>query len=67
MSEDSLADCKRCGRPMREDHSQVMVVPVGHKRMYFHAACQARSRSKPDLADAKIRTADGSHHASDRD
>jgi hypothetical protein len=63
MSDDSLADCNRCGRAVREDHSHVMVVPVGHKRMYFHAACQPPSKPRPDLAEAKIRTAGEPHDA----
>ena len=34
-----------------------MVVPVGHKRMYFHAGCEP-IRNKPDLAEETIRGAD---------
>ena len=33
-----------------------MVVPVGHKRMYFHAGCEP-IRYKPDLAEDKIGSA----------
>ena len=40
MSTEPLDDCKRCGRQVREDHSYVMVVPVGHKRLYFHGGCE---------------------------
>ena len=58
MSGESLADCKRCGREVREDHSHVMVVPVGHKRIYFHAGCEPAIRDNPDLAEDKIRSAD---------
>ena len=58
MSDGSLADCDRCGRPVREHDSHVMVVPVGRKRMYFHAGCEPTTRAKPDLAEDKIRTAD---------
>lgn len=36
---DFLATCKACGQPVREDHSHVMLVPVGRGRMFFHAAC----------------------------
>jgi hypothetical protein len=50
VSDYSLGDCKRCGRPVSEHQSHVMVVPVGHKRMYFHAGCEPLSRPKPDLA-----------------
>ena len=58
MSDVSLAACKRCGRAVREHHSHVMVVPVGRKRMYFHAGCEPPTTAKPDLAEDKIRTAD---------
>ena len=34
-----LARCTRCGQPVREDHSHVMLVPVGRGRMFFHAGC----------------------------
>ena len=34
-----LATCKACGQPVREDHSHVMLVPVGRGRMFFHAGC----------------------------
>lgn len=34
-----LARCRRCGQPVREDHSHVMIVPVGRGRMFFHAGC----------------------------
>ena len=61
MSNDSMADCKRCGRPVRESHSHVMVVPVGHKRMYFHAGCEPPIRDKPDLAEDKIRSAEATN------
>ena len=35
-----LADCTRCGRPVQENHSHVMIVPVGRGRMFYHAACE---------------------------
>ena len=31
-----------------------MVVPVGHKRMYFHAGCEPPVEDKRDLAEDKI-------------
>ena len=34
-----LATCAACGQPVREDHSHVMLVPVGRGRMFFHAGC----------------------------
>jgi hypothetical protein len=34
-----LARCTECGQPVHEDHSHVMVVPVGRGRMFFHAGC----------------------------
>ena len=43
MSGYPLEDCKRCGRGVREDHSHVMVVPAGHKRMYFTPDVSRRS------------------------
>ena len=58
MSVETLADCKRCGRAVREDHSHVMVVPVGHKRMYFHAGCEPPIAVKPYLVEDKFSTAD---------
>ena len=58
LSGESLADCKRCGRAVHKDHCHVMVVPVGHKRMYFHAGCEPSIRDKPDLAEDKIGSAD---------
>ncbi len=57
MSGETLADCKRCGREVREDHSHVMVVPVGHKRMYFQAGCEPPIGDKRDLAEDKIASA----------
>ena len=56
MSTEPLDDCKRCGRQVREDHSYVMVVPVGHKRMYFHGGCEPIG-IKPDPAEDKITSA----------
>jgi hypothetical protein len=58
MRDDSIAECKRCGREVRESHSHVMVVPVGHKRMYFHGGCEPLIRDKRDLAEDKIRSAE---------
>jgi hypothetical protein len=58
MSDASLADCKRCGRAVHEDHSHVMVVPMGHKRIYFHAGCEPPTKDKPDLGEDKIRSAE---------
>lgn len=57
MSTEPIADCKRCGRAVREDHSHVMVVPVGHTRMYFHAGCEPPIRDKRDFAEDKIASA----------
>ena len=34
-----VATCTACGQPVREDHSHVMLVPVGRGRMFFHAGC----------------------------
>jgi hypothetical protein len=34
-----VARCTMCGQPVREDHSHVMIVPVGRGRMFFHAGC----------------------------
>jgi hypothetical protein len=50
VSDYSLGNCKRCGRPVSEHQSHVMVVPVGHKRIYFHAGCEPLSRPKSDAA-----------------
>ena len=44
-----LATCKACGQSVREDHSHVMVVPVGRGRMFFHARCW-RVRAVRELA-----------------
>jgi hypothetical protein len=57
MSTERIADCKRCGRAVREDLSHVMAVPVGHTRMYFHAGCEPPIRDKRDLAEDKIASA----------
>ena len=57
MSDKVMGDCERCGRPVRENHSHIMIVPVGHKRMYYHAGCEP-IRDKPDLAKDKIGTED---------
>ena len=46
-----LATCKACGQPVREDHSHVMLVPVGRGRMFFHAGCW-RVKAARDLADS---------------
>jgi hypothetical protein len=35
-----------------------MVVPVGQKRMYFHAGCEPPIRGKHDLAEDKISSAE---------
>ena len=45
MSREFLGNCKRCGQPVREDHSYVMVVPVGRGRMFFHAGCEPITRT----------------------
>ncbi len=57
MNTEPLADCKRCGRAVHKDHSHVMVVPVGHKPMYFHAGCEPPIGDKRDLAEDKIASA----------
>jgi hypothetical protein len=44
MSDASLADCKRCGRAVHEDHS--------------HAGCEPPTKDKPDLGEDKIRSAE---------
>ncbi len=49
-----VADCKRCGQPVHEYQSHVMVVPVGHKRLYFHAGCEPAISDKPDLVEDQI-------------
>lgn len=49
MSSEFLANCRRCGQPVREDHSHVMVVPVGRARMFFHRGCEPIRRT-PDPA-----------------
>ena len=41
MSSEVLANCRRCGQPVRESHSHVMIVPVGRARMFFHGGCGA--------------------------
>ncbi len=45
-----LARCTKCGQPVREDHSHVMVVPVGRGRMFFHAGCW-RTKALQDPVD----------------
>jgi DNA-binding CsgD family transcriptional regulator len=50
-----LANCRRCERPVFDDHSHVMVVPVGRGRMFFHAGCEPTNPAS-DLADAGLRT-----------
>jgi hypothetical protein len=48
-----LANCRRCERPVFEDHSHVMVVPVGRGRMFFHEGCVPTNPAS-DLADARL-------------
>jgi hypothetical protein len=50
-----VARCERCGQAVREDHSHVMVVPVGRGRMFFHAGCEP-TRPTSDQADARVRS-----------
>ena len=50
-----IGRCERCGQAVREDHSHVMVVPVGRGRMFFHAGCDP-IRPTSDLADERLRT-----------
>ena len=45
---DFVGNCKRCGQPVGEHHSHVMLVPVGRGRMFFHAGCMAASSSNTD-------------------
>jgi hypothetical protein len=40
ISSEVLANCRRCGQPVRESHSHVMIVPVGRARMFFHGGCE---------------------------
>jgi hypothetical protein len=54
METDFLAVCRRCGQPVREDHSHVMVVPVGRGRMFFHAGCEPVV-VEPDLAEGELK------------
>lgn len=49
MSSEILANCRRCGQPVRESHSHVMIVPVGRARMFFHGGCEPIERT-PDPA-----------------
>jgi hypothetical protein len=57
VSDEPLSDCKRCGRPVRKDHSYVMVVPVGRGRMFFHAGCEPPTKSESDLAVERMQAA----------
>ena len=46
-----VARCTSCGQPVREDHSHVMVVPVGRGRMFFHAGCWRVKAVRDPIAD----------------
>ena len=56
-----LATCKACGQPVREDHSHVMLVPVGRGRMFFHAGCWRVKAVREVAADSpKVRVEESS-------
>lgn len=50
-----LGACKRCGRPVYERHSYVMLVPVGRGRMFFHAGCEPLKRPPDATSDTPKR------------
>ncbi len=49
-----VADCKRCGQPVHEYQSHVMVVNVDEERTFFHAGCEPAISDKPDLVEDQI-------------
>jgi hypothetical protein len=49
-----VADCKRCGQPVHEYQSHVMVVNVDGERTFFHAGCEPAISDKPDLVEDQI-------------
>jgi hypothetical protein len=53
MGRDVVGNCQRCGQVVREDHSHVMLVPVGRGRMFFHAGCEP-IRTAGDAADERL-------------
>ena len=57
ISSEVLANCRRCGQPVRESHSHVMIVPVGRARMFFHGGCEPIEPT-PDQAAKKERKTD---------
>jgi hypothetical protein len=53
MSSEVVADCSTCGRPVREDHSHIMLVPVGRARMFFHAGCGSINSVRDETGDSQ--------------
>jgi hypothetical protein len=55
MSDDYIDDCGRCGRPIKDHHSHVMVVPIGRGRRFYHASCgPKRSRQTTPLESQQL-------------
>jgi hypothetical protein len=48
-----IGDCSRCGRPVHEGQSHVMIVPLGRARVFYHAGCEPL-RSAEELARGEL-------------
>ena len=48
-----IGDCSRCGRPVHEAQSHVMIVPLGPGRVFYHAGCEPL-RSAEELARGEL-------------
>ena len=48
-----IGDCSRCGRPVLERQSHVMIVPIGRGRVFYHAGCEPL-RSTAELARGEL-------------
>jgi hypothetical protein len=49
--DEAMGVCKRCGQPVHEHHSHIMLVPVGRGRMFYHAGCEPIRRSDVEDGD----------------
>ena len=48
-----VGECSRCGRPVHEEQSYVMVAPLGRGRVFYHAGCEPL-RSAAELARGEL-------------
>ena len=61
MSDNIAADCTRCGQPVHEHQSHIMLVPVGRGRTFFHAGVSRHAEGTWRTVTCVLRRTAASH------